>query len=187
MENQRRDQDSQVDEQGACGKTLAFEPTSSREALSRLKKTPVQKRPMSLMRYLVYLLIVTTTVTGVSLSKYSASSSTDDSARVAKFNVAVAPIGWANNGVVAHGITVSNTACILRVTNNGEVAVRARLVISSAPAGAVSSINPAAIGRTDISAWFDLAIGGTQDITVNIVGDADGNAVAMYVEYEQVD
>jgi len=142
-----------------------------------------KKKTYPLIRYLLYLLIVTMTVTGVSLSRYATSVTGTDQARVAKFDVTVTPSGWTNGGTAAHAAGGSK-ACDLIVTNNSEVAVYARLVIDSGAAN-VTSISPA--GTATTSAWFALAIGGSQTVTVNITGSTTGNNVQMHVEYEQID
>ena len=177
MEDQKRDFNAQV-----AGADSGFD---------GMQTSPVkpQKRSMPLIRYLIYLLIVTMTVTGVSLSRYATSTTTNASpARIAKFDVTVTPSGWIKNGTTAPGKDLTHKDCVMTVENNSEVSVRARLVIFSDSQNAVSSITPSASPSSVIhSAWFNLAIGGTQNVTVSIAGASSGNEVQMYVEYNQVD
>ena len=133
------------------------------------------------VRYMAYMLIVMLTVTSASLSRFKMSSSAGDSARVAEFNVSVThAAGWSAgefNDIVATGIGGSKDY-IFTVTNNSEVAVRARLVVESS-SGQAAAVNP--------SGWFDLQCNNSRNVTVNVVGDAGGNNVKMHVEYEQID
>ena len=148
------------------------------------KRAQKNKHKISLTRYMMYVLLVTFTITGVSLSRYSTTSSGNDTTRAAKFEVTITPDGWSNNGATAHGTNVTYKDCVLKVENKSEVAVRARLVINSGN-GYVSSISPA--GSSGYSAWFNLSPGSSQNVTVNITGATTGNDVTMSVEYEQID
>lgn len=139
-------------------------------------KAETSRRSLPIVRYMLYLLIVTLTVSGVSLSRYATSSPGADQARVAKLDVVVTHPGWNNYDVSSHA-TGGTKGYELRVTNNSEVAVRARLVIDGSGGSVFASP----------SGWFDLPLGAWQDIAVTVTGTAGGNVVQMHVEYEQID
>ena len=138
-----------------------------------------EKEKIPIIRYMLYFLIITFIVTGVSLSRYSMASLEQDTSRVAKFNVSVTHTAWSNGDqdISAHKLN-GNKVYTFTVTNNSEVAVRARLVI-------VNNSGPAP--ATNPPAWFDLAVGGTQNVTVTVNGALDGNVINMRVEYRQID
>ncbi|MCL2813890.1 MAG: hypothetical protein FWD23_04760 [Oscillospiraceae bacterium] len=139
-----------------------------------------ERKPLfPVIGYLVYFLIVTTIVTGVSFSKYSVNSPAGDTARVAEFDVVITPLGWSNDNISSHA-SGKNKVYTLTAANNGEVAVRARLVIDSSTVSNSCVVSP--------SGWFELAaLGGMQNVTVSITGHPAGNEVKMRVEYEQID
>ena len=135
---------------------------------------------LPLTRYVLYVLLVTLTVTGVAFSRYTTTSSLDAVARMANFNVSVTHATW-SHGVyadIASHVLNGNKAYVFTVTNNSEVVVRARLVIDSYD-GTAPTVSP--------SSWFTLAVGASQNVTMTVVGAVDGNDVDLHVEYEQVD
>jgi len=131
----------------------------------------------------MYFLIITTIVTGVSFSRYASGQSSYDTARVAKFNVVVAPNSWSDEDVtLLKPADPTSKVYGYTITNNSEVAVRVRIVIDSASAGNTTvTVFPAG--------WFDLAANGgfRNDVTVTVAGVFGGNRVEMSVEYEQID
>ena len=135
---------------------------------------------MPFIRCLIYLLIVTATVTGVSLSRYSTSSGGSDSARVAKFDVVISHVEWSedeNNDIFLVLTPGGTRNYVFTVTNNSEVAVRARLIIISSSYTATE--NP--------SGWTDISPNSSKNITVTVTGTFEGNHVKVHIEYEQID
>ena len=186
MEKQRRDLDAQVDEilrevaeykkRQAIQKIPVFDDLTP----SHYKKPPLRKHPMPLIRYLVYLLIVTTAITGVSLSRYATSSGVNDSARVAKFDVVISHVVWSedeNNDISLVSAPGGTRNYVFTTQNNSEVAVRARLIIVSSDY--IATENP--------TGWTDIAPHGSENITVTVTGTFEGNHVKVYIEYEQID
>jgi len=132
------------------------------------------------LRYLVYLAIVTSVVTGISFSRYSTSSSVNNSARTAKFDVVILHSGWSSDEY--NDISIVSTPnetrnYIFTVKNNSEVAVRARLIIISADY--IATANP--------TGWTNISPKGSENITVSVKGTFEGNNVKVYIEYEQID
>ena len=158
----------------------------------RLKKKD-KKKALPVIRYMVYLLIAAATVTGVSLSRYSASAPADETARTAKFDVVVTPQGWSDNDVSAHAENGSKNYTFT-VKNNSEVAVRARLVdaVTGSPMTNVS-VTDASYQSIPVGSggWFDLSSAGaaadTRLVSTSITGSPTGYTVKMRVEYEQID
>ena len=149
------------------------------EGMEKKKKLPV-------VRYMVYMLIITAAVTMVSLSRYSTSSSMGDTSKVAGFNVVITHDNWNVNGhpnkdvySFGAGTTGGTKVYTFTVKNFSEVTVKARLVVDSADQ--TVTYNPA---------WFNVPIGGApQTVTATVpqgVGFS-GNDVSMHIEYEQVD
>ena len=150
-------------------------------------------------RLLVYLLIVTTTVTGVSMSRYATSSQGDNTVRVAVFDVVVSHELWSedayNDVRLVQEIDGANDY-IFGVKNYSDVAVRARLVVvgaartikSSTPAGHIGKYIGGAEELVElITEWADISVGETVNFTVKIMGLFHGNEVTAHVEYEQID
>lgn len=93
-DNQERDSELQIDEiikeivERKMKQAKNEIPGFSR-AQTYLTSSKRRKRPLPVLRYLVYLLIVTLVISGVSLSRYSTSSSSGDTARTAKWSIVV--------------------------------------------------------------------------------------------------
>ena len=154
-----------------------------------------EKKPaLPLIRYLAYLLIVTTVMTGISLSRYSTSYSMYDSARVAKFNVEVIPVGWENNEVLDIAPN-GNKRLHFEIVNKSEVAVRVRLVdtYTGVPLNVTAVMNSSwiTVAWDVANGWFTMTPGGTFDakryMMIDIVGTSVGKTVNMRMEYEQID
>ena len=145
--------------------------------------TEKKKQSLPLIRYLIYLLLVTVTITGVSLSRYSTSVSTDDVARVAKFDVVVSP-AVPSGDVSAHAAN-GNKVYSFNVTNYSDVTVEVQLFVDSyntnQPTVTYVGSDP------PVNGWFRLAPNASRTVDVTIVGISTGNAVSMHVEYRQVD
>ena len=187
MDNQLKSEKQNID---VSDETLALD-----SAPSRSKKLLAEKRPMPIIRYLIYLLILTVTVTGVSLSRYSTTSAfKGDSARVADFDVEVTHDYWnfgQNIDIDSVFNLPSGREYVFTVTNHSEVAVRARLIIENCNL-APSSISPSDAGGSPTqSGWISLAVNSApQEIRVRFYAAAivpGGNNVQMHVEYEQID
>ena len=133
----------------------------------------------SIMRYAFYLVIITIAVTGVSFARYATTGTRGDVARVAKFDVRVtgSPMSGGTSDVSAHA-PGGNVPYTFTVTNHSEVAVRAQLFAQSTNGGTAPSIST--------SAPFDLAPGGSRNVTVTVTGSTTGNVVRTYVEYAQI-
>ena len=145
-----------------------------------------KKRSVPIVRYMVYLLVVTVIVTGVSLSRYTSNLASSDNARVAKLNVTVvpksaAPDNWANGNVTEVPNFGDARVYNFLVTNNSEVAIRARVYI-------VSTTNPTGDQATVTSGWSNFAAnGGAGYVSATVYGIVGDTVVTMYVEYEQAD
>ena len=154
-----------------------------KNALKRLfniNRQREKKEKLPIIRYMLYVLVVTITVTGVSLSRYSTTSSTGDNARIAHFDISVTHAPWSKGeykDISAHALNGSKTY-VFTVTNNGEVPVRVRLDIDTYD-GQLPTVNP--------PGWFNLAISGSQNVGVTVIGELDGNDIDLHVEYEQID
>ena len=155
-----------------------------------------KKNNLPIIRYLIYLMVVTMTVSGVSLSRYVSSSAVSDEARVAQFKVAVTQVDSANqpvtwsidefNDVSAHTIAAGSKQYIFNVKNNSEVKVEATFFLDSQTyAGAT----PPAAATVSHTSPFILQPGGSQNVTVTIYGGREGigKIVKVHVEYKQVD
>ena len=159
--------------------------------------TDNRKKPaISVTRYMVYLLIVTLTITGVSLSRYATSTTKSDSARVAVFDVDVTLNGrkftnGSNSTLKGVDYNVSGQTFTFTVTNNSEVAVKAHLVIDLANSDVVPTISPRTGSTPNYeSDWLIFAPNaGSQTITVTLTcwTGLSNNDARMYVEYEQID
>jgi len=141
------------------------------------------KKPLPIIRYLLYLLIVTTTVTGVSLSRYATSSSGEYTARIAELDIEITPAYLGSNRAdmpeyfYELGTTGQTRECLFTVTNNSEVAVRVRL--------AADSELPVVLDPD----WVALDLGGSAVLTADVPQGIDlfSNDAAIHVEYEQID
>jgi len=141
------------------------------------------KPPLPIVRYLLYLLLVTTAVTGASFSRYATSSSANDTARVASLNIEVTP-DWAGSNrtdMPEHFYSVGTAGavndCSFIVTNHSEAALRMRLVVEDE------------IAADYETAWVELDIGESSTLTADIpVGTSlFSNDAFIHVEYEQID
>ena len=109
---------------------LAYMRGATRTPFDIIRRTPPIKR------LIACLILSTVVVTGVSLSRYSAGSSTNDTARVAKFEVSVSPSDnsqWSDPfnltddaGIISDGMRKLYTFSII---NTGEVPVRGKIDI----------------------------------------------------------
>lgn len=163
------------------------------------------KFEIPIVRYLVYLLVVTLAVSGVSLSRYSVSSGTIESARVAKFDVSVIPDepdiwtvdeitgGFSNVSILRADET--SRAYSFTITNNSEVAIRARInKVTGEPLDrsyySVADENDANI-EVDSNGWFDFSPAGsgadTRDVTISLVSAGDTTNLTIFFEYQQID
>jgi len=146
----------------------------------KIKKRKVVRSSLPIVRYMTYLLIVTVTLSGVSLSRYATSLASEDQARAARFDVTVSHASWSideyNDRFVVQTIDGSQEYTFT-VTNNSEVAIQARLVIVSS----TSSVAP------DPSDWQIIPANESRDITITIAGSFTGNNVQLFIEYEQID
>jgi len=157
-----------------------------------------KKKTAPLIRYLVYFLILTTALTSVSMSRYLAGDTGGDAARIAKLDVYVAPVYPApmngllgpNTDYFAYNSSVGSKTYTFTVTNNSEVAVRARTV-------AEHEYNPEGTYTVTTSAWVDFApnnLDGSKNINVTVEkppllnrASILMNDVKIYVEYAQID
>ena len=149
-------------------------------ALRNLLHRNKQREKLPFVRYVLYVLLVTFTVTSVSFSRYSTTSSFDDLARMANFNVSVTHAPWSQGeyaDISSHALN-GDKLYTFTVTNNSEVPVRARLIVDSHD-GQAPVVNPAT--------WFTLTAAASQNVAVTVVGAIDGNDVNLRVEYEQID
>ena len=165
-----------------------------------------QKRSMPLIRYLIYLLIVTMTVTGVSLSRYATSTTTNASpARIAKFDVVVTHTATWSNGEyddTSYRLGAGTYGYTFKVTNHSEIAVRARLVIDAYDSAydSLPVINPAPLASPypqNMSDWVVIAANGNfQNVSITLRGCGSAsppsnwvgaNDLRMHFEYEQID
>jgi len=172
---------------------------NSKTAPPHFENSPPQKRSIPIIRYLVYLLIVTTTITGISLSKYSTSISGEDSAKVAKFDVDVSLVSTSpplnndlgpNTDYIAYDSGILSKTYTFTVTNHSEVSVRARAV-------AEHKYNPEGTYTVTTSSWVDFSPNngnGPKNISVIVErppllnkSSILMNDVKIYVEYEQID
>ena len=143
------------------------------------KHTAKAKTPLPFIRYLIYLLIMTSVVTGFSLSRYATSYSMTNAARVAKFEVVISHVQWSedeNNDIALTSMPQEPRDYVFTVQNNSEVAVRARLIIHSS--GYIAAVNP--------TGWVDIAPSHSENITVTVIGTFEGNTVNAHIEYEQI-
>ena len=138
-----------------------------------------KKTSLPIIRYLVYLLIVTTTVTGVSLSRYATSMKVNDSARTAKFDVVISHAEWSedeNNDIFLVSTPDETRKYVFTVTNNSEIDVRARLRIISSDH--IATVSP--------KKWTEISHNSSEKITVTVTGTFEGNRVKAYIKYEQI-
>ena len=136
-----------------------------------------KKKAVPLMKYMAYLLIITTVVTGVSLSRYlTGIRALDDTARVAGFDIEVTTT-WSDGDVSAHA-PGGLKEYTFTVKNNSEVAVEAMLVVDSYT-GAAPAVS--------WGGWVPLMPGGTDTVAVSIYGAYTGNNIEMHIEYKQID
>jgi len=152
-----------------------------------------RKRSMPLARYLLYILIITATISGVSLSRYATSETSSDTARVADFHVTVShhpdDEEWNQNEFkdieIFKDLNVSNPSKSYKflLENTSEAAVRAKFVLDYAD-NTVSITAPAGITMNN---WFTMGKGETKVVTVKVLGAALGNNAQIHVEYEQID
>ena len=191
-------------------------------------REPARKpaKKISLTSIMFYLLLATIMVTATSLAKYTTTTPTGsmDISRVAGFDVRVDEIKDDGTGNLTQpwdayndldDLTVypfSDTQTYqFTVTNNSEVAVRARLVVSSDhyldDQSSSEHRDIKASGDWDIvwdtlthvsgdplnlsegaSDWIYFAPGGQSDVfTVEVESHPDGHKATMDIEYEQVD
>jgi|GEM_PF-1386905 len=156
-----------------------------------------KKKPTPLMRYLVYLLVLVTVFTTVSMSRYLSGATGGDAARIAKLDVrvvSVAPLNdllGANTDYFSYTSAVTSKTYTFSVTNYSDVAVQARAV-------AEHKYNPEGTYTvTTSSAWVNFAPNngtGSQNLTVTVEkppllnrSSILMNDVKIYVEYVQID
>ena len=126
------------------------------------------------------MLIVTSTVTGVSLSRYATGSKVNDSARTAKFDVVISHAEWSedeNNDIFLVSTPDETRKYVFTVANNSEVDVRVRLKIVSSDH--IATVTP--------KGWTDISHNSSEKITVTATGTFEGNYVKVYIKYEQID
>lgn len=142
-----------------------------------MEKTAKKKFRLPISAYLLYLLLVSVLLTGVSLSKYVASTEGIDSARVAKFDVSLS--GGSSVSLEAEGSQTQT----LTVKNDSEVSVRCSLVAANVPAGVTVSYNPTSV---------DIAPGESKTVNVTFTAAADipneiSANIGIDVQAEQID
>lgn len=157
------------------------------------------KFQIPIVRYLVYLLVVTLAVSGVSLSRYSVSSGTIESARVAKLagtfthddtwtideynDFSVLPVG-------------QHKDYVFTIKNDSEVAMRVRIMDVSTSAVLQSNYysvfdGSGQSGVTVTNGWFDFSPAGlpddTRTVTISLDSTTTGNNLTIFFEYQQID
>lgn len=141
-----------------------------------------KQNKLPILRYSIYLFLITITLSNISLSRYTSSAAQSASARVGYFDVTVTSSSWYKGleNVFMAPAPDENAECKFTVTNNSEVPVRARLVIDSSASAAQSPvITP--------DGWFEVPRQESRDITVIVNGTFEGKNMQMHVEYEQID
>jgi len=149
--------------------------TKGKSAAFEEKRNNIGKIPF--IKYIAYALLFAFFLTGVSFSSYSSNSGINSSARVASFSVSVWHDIWSAgefNDVSAHEPDGSKTYTFT-VTNTGEVAVKAKLVVEAHELEVT----------VNSSGWFNLSAGASQSITLTAKGISDGHDIKFYFEYEQ--
>lgn len=163
-----------------------------KELFSKLQdyKGKDEKSAIPIIRYLVYLLVVITAISGVSLARYTANSaSNSDAARVAGFDVTVELLTSLNEDLGSltdyfpNDFAATEKKYEFTVTNDSEVAIRARVVMEYQHDSSVEK-----------SAWVDIAPNGaSQNVAGTVKKPQLINAlfflydINVYVEYEQLD
>ena len=141
------------------------------------------KLPVS--AWLSYLLLATFLLTGVTFSKFTATTDGIDSARVAKFDVTVSGSGQAVDVGLKAGETATHT---FTVTNNSEVAVDYYLELTGMPAGITAAVSDGLALNTKRK----LAAKANASLTLTLsaaadAGDISGKSVSLLVHTEQTD
>ena len=188
---------------------------ASRLAMARIRGAtlalPVNdKRALPVIRYLAYLLIVTVIVTGVSLSRYSGSSLTNETARTAKFDVSVSSDGsqWSDPGNRTDNVIVGNDmrkTYTFDIDNLSEVAIRGKIDVSgnsqdfpiTMRVGEVSAPE-ISLPSSDYDIILDPGVGTTVYVRIYASAATDGTAdpdfdddnfnnIEFFFTFEQID
>lgn len=153
------------------------------------------KFEIPIVRYLVYLLILTLAVSGVSLSRYSVSSGTIQSGRVAKLAGTFTHDSWSDGDIDISVLPLGDTRdYIFTIINMSEVAMRVRVrdVTKELP---ITNITVVDAGNADVNVdgdgWFDFSPAGlgadTRKVTIGLVSTEEGNSLTIFFEYQQID
>lgn len=158
-----------------------------------------KKTELPIVRYLVYLIILTSVVFAASLSKYATTSSTSDHVRVAKFDVDITPcFTWVETpqGYYLDAIFLGDSKdYCFDVENKGEVVVKVRVINADTGDPLISDYvlydaddNVVAL---DANGWFYLSVADTYDAFRKIRATVNANDLATIIrfrfEIEQVD
>ena len=152
------------------------------------------KRKISVIRYMFYLLIITFVITGVSFARYATGGgSSNSSARVAKLNVVVTHSAWNITGYKDNDVdfNIGTKNYTFTVENKSEVAVRVWLVVDGYDT--YPSVTPSVLGNDWITAGVAVPVNGTNSVTITVSQGNPGyqgiapyeNDVKIYFKYEQ--
>lgn len=153
------------------------------------------KFEIPIVRYLVYLLVVTLAVSGVSLSRYSVSSDTIQSGRVAKLAGSFTHDIWSDGDVDISVLPLGYTRhYVFTIKNDSEVAMRVRLrdATKEPPITNITVVDAGnASVNVDDNGWFDFSPAGsgadTRIVTMGLESTLDGNHLTIFFEYKQID
>ncbi|MCM1284915.1 MAG: hypothetical protein NC213_00225 [Acetobacter sp.] len=151
---------------------------------------------ISISAIVIYLLVVTLLLSGVSLARYTASATGSDSASMARFSVS-ATAGAGQPGVIELDSAEGTSGeYAFEVLNDSEMAVQYTVVVGNLPPEICVSIGSQAVTTTDEinTAVFDaenLEAGqkANRSITFTALDDADSDLYENIsdVQFEQID
>ena len=163
--------------------------------ISQHQKGKKQKFHLPLSAWLSYLVIATLLLGSVSLAKYTTSTTDSDGARVAKFEVAATPDGESSqtNKITLNLVEREETESYsFLVSNNSEVVVRYKIIVSNVPEHIYVSLNDGEFqGSTTGTVTFDsnnvLDINGEAPCTLTFKAGNELTGPKLYEEKMKIE
>lgn len=165
--------------------------------LAKICRNKEKKLHLPLTAWLSYLLIISLIFSGISLARYTASTSDADTARIATFSVSATEKADQQKLLVLDSAEGISGEYEFEVQNDSKVAVKYTVIVNNLPADVTVSLGTQTVtSNTESSkAEFDainLGVGNTDTCTLKFTALDDAKlgtyeGIAIDVQFEQID
>lgn len=166
--------------------------------LAKICKNKEKKFHLPLTAWLSYLLVISLIFSGISLAKFTATSSEADSVRIATFRVSATENAQQHNQLVLNSAEGTSDKYEFKVQNDSEVAVKYTVIIKNLPADVNITLNDSqtvtSSKESNIVEFDAINLGADSTDTCTLkftaLDDAESGiyeGIAVDVQFEQID